>query len=196
MQKQQQLDSFFEQMVTEVTIAIENARIEGYTDFLNSMYHYTLLSGERLRHASNNALSENEKAIFSELAGEEDPHFKLAIEDLKEFGLLPKPMVNNLVDDFHSYWMSRTNTEEWLGVLYILEGIGEHIGNIAKINLARLGIKPNQAKFILEHLEADEIHSKLVTDLCLNANNFDLVEKGAKYASAFWTQLHINSLKQ
>lgn len=157
---EQELAAIPAQMAQQVAAFLPSATVEGYTAFLNAMYHYTLQSQGRLARAAVAATDEPLRAFLEELADEEAQHYRLAEADLRAFGLTPSADKPPSVAAFERAWdeLPRDHAAAWVGALLALESVGDHIGPAALPALARLGLSKTQARFVLVHLEADVEH--------------------------------------
>lgn len=169
---------------------LPEATLESYTAFLNTMYHYTLHSEDRLREAAALATTPALKAFFLELAVEEAPHYKLALADLKAFGKEPSAQAPPEVAAFREFWGSAREETHHLGALFALESVADHIANDARQALGRLGLTKLQARFVLVHLHADEEHGGLCLKHCKEAQETDLLLQSAKKAAQCWIDMH------
>lgn len=179
-------------MALAVKPVLENADIELYKNFLDCMYHYTLNSGPRLEYSASEAKDSDLKDLFTELADEEQNHYKLALSDMKSFNLSPSKDSPALVGEFHNGWMDSSDSNFWLGILYSLENVAGFLKEGVATNLSRLNIKPEQATFILEHLVADDHHGDMLSQICEKSNNKSEILKGARFGGQFWIDLHLN----
>jgi hypothetical protein len=185
-------------MAAAVTPWLKEITILRYVRFLDLMYHYTLKSGERLAWAAQQASCPKVKKFFSQLAREESSHYKLAVSDLKSLRQLPSVTEPAEVRAFHEFWKSITPNSQclFLGSMYSLENVGGYLGAPAKSAIGKLGLTPEQARFVLVHLEADIGHGQGLEDLCLKEGIRDsgsLLE-GATRGADFWIALHARAL--
>jgi hypothetical protein len=171
---------------------------ERYVAFLDMMYHYTLRSGDRLRLAAERATHPELKAFFTELAHEEQEHYRLARADLAAFGRAPSPSEPPEVSAFHAFWggISAERQLAFLGALIVLEGVAGHIQREAQAALGRLRLERGQARFLLVHLDADLEHGARARELCerIAAGAPEPVFDGARKAADFWVSLHRKAL--
>lgn len=170
-----------------------------YLAFLDMMYHYTLKSGERLHAAAAKITDPSAKALFTELARDETNHYRLAEMDLQAFGKKPSTETPREVAEFHDFWMGiRADQQDlYFGAMYALESVADHLQNEAKASLGSLGLKPNQARFVLVHLEADVGHGAQLAELCQGRMNGspELLLEGARRGGDFWVALHERALR-
>jgi hypothetical protein len=172
--------------------------LEKYFRFLDIMYHYTLKSGERLHRASLTVQEKNLKEMFKELSREEAYHYRLAEQDLKKFGKAPSASPPHEVEQFHAFWEGITSQQsnKYLGAVYVLENVGTLLIPEVKQALGKLQLQPNQARFIMVHLEADIDHARRLEEACLayGHNHIEDLLEGAKKASQFWIDIHQSAL--
>jgi hypothetical protein len=166
---------------------------EGYVRFLSAMFHYTHGSGERLRHAADRAPSDELHRFFDRLAREEVDHYRLAEADLAALGREPGDATPARVSAFHRAFMDDADPAFWLGALYVLESVGAHLREDATHNLGRLGLGPDQVRFVMVHLEADVEHGAAIAALaerCAEKDGARLLA-AAHAAAEFWIALHV-----
>ncbi len=189
-----EIEAVPQHMAAEVAKLLPKATLESYIDFLDMMYHYTLGSEGRLLHAMKLTSNEELKELYHHLSEEEVDHYELALADLKSFGKEPEKETPGVVEDFQKYWesISAENSYEYLGAVYALESVADHIAGKAKQELARLGLNNTNATFVLVHLEADEEHGGLCHKLCADqgAEQSEATLRGAQEAAKFWIALH------
>lgn len=171
---------------------------ERYMAFLDMMYHYTSRSGDRLRLAASRATHPELKDFFSELARDEQEHYRLAKADLAAFGRTPSAQTPLEVSDFHSFWeaIGAERQLAFLGALVVLEGVARHLQEGARQALGRLGLQRSQARFILVHLDADLEHGARARELCLQLaeGQPEVLLEGARKAADFWLIIHQRAL--
>jgi len=166
--------------------------LSGYRRFLDRMVHYTRGSGARLRWAAERATTPARRGLFAELAREEAGHHRLAEADLAAFGEAPRPEPPALVRDFDASWRAGDELT-WLGALFALESVAGHLGADARASLGRLGLRREQARFVLVHLDADLEHGAATAAL-VRAALGEAVRAAATRAAAFWVELHREAL--
>lgn len=181
---------------TAEQVAAAHSKIDRslYAVFLNTMYHYTLKSQERLEYASEICPSEDLKEFFSHLAEEEASHYVLAEADLKSLGAkLDKEHMPQSVANFEAYWNSigADRYAELIGALYILESVGDELQALAAKNIAKLGVDRTQVRFVMVHLKEDQEHGKGARDLCEKywKSEPEALLKGAEEASKHWVAI-------
>lgn len=191
---ERELEAIPAEMAHEVAGFLPSATVEGYTAFLDAMYHYTLQSQGRLERAAAAATDEGLRAFLEELAHDEAQHYRLAEADLRAFGLTPSAQKPASVAAFERAWeeLPRDHAAAWVGALLALESVGDHIGPAALPALARLGLGKTQARFVLVHLEADVEHGAKCREhaLALARAHGDLVLQGARSAARAWVEMH------
>lgn len=192
------LDTYCQHMANSVILLLDKIDLNKYQNFLEMMYHYTLDSGKRLRYAAEQAQNEEIQRVFAELAREEQYHYRLAEGDLKSFGKQPMSETPSIVLEFDQFWMNISSAEEYqyVGALYVLENVARWLKTSVMPHFTRLNIKPEQGKFILTHLVADDDHGNQLRLLCHNATDTtkEHLEIGAQKASTFWIRIHHQSL--
>ncbi|KTD56847.1 hypothetical protein Lsai_1824 [Legionella sainthelensi] len=192
------LDTYCQNMAESVILLLDKIDLNKYLNFLEMMYHYTRDSGKRLQHAAEQAQSERIKKVFAELAQEEQYHYRLAEKDLQTFGKKPEPEAPSVVLEFDQFWMTIASEEEYqfVGALYVLENVARLLKTSVMPHFVRLNIGPEQGKFILTHLVADDDHGDQLRLLCHHTTDtvVSQIEIGAQKASAFWIKIHHESL--
>jgi len=193
-----ELESLPTQMAAEVGALLPEVTIERYIDFLDMMVHYTKKSGERLRFAAKTARDPALCRFFDELAAEEKDHYRLAEADLAAFGRAPSAEEPPEVAAFHAFWMGIDGAHElaFLGALFVLEGVADKIGALARQSLGKLGLDKTRARFILVHLDVDTAHGAGAHALAtaLAARDPESLLDGARKAAAFWVAIHRRAL--
>ena len=174
-----------------------NADLESYKKFLNAMYHYTLTSGDKLAAVAKKAPTEELKSFFEHMFREERYHFKLAEQDLKGFGLTPKPETPKAVTDFNNFWASLKDNHfnAYLGALYVFENIADKVTEEIKNFLTRIGVNEKQRRGLSIHAEADIEHGQLITNF-LNkylSENVEAAVNGAKEAQKKWSAIMVEA---
>lgn len=189
-----QLNHITEGMAQKVIQWLPHITQESYLQFLDRMYHYTLKSGDRLRWVAEKATEASARSVFQQLAKEESQHYKLAEMDLAAFGVKPSSAEPRRVTEFHTYWnaVPPGRSNEWLGAMYVLENVGSYLQKEARSSLQKLGLKPEQARFVLVHLEEDLNHGRNLAELCMANGEKDLqsLARGATIGADFWVALH------
>jgi hypothetical protein len=188
------LEDLPRQMAAEVVAWLPDATRDGYATFLDMMYHYTLSSEARLVDAAARTEHPELRAFYQELADEEAPHYMLAARDLATFDRSPSEAKPPEVAAFEAMWAELDAHDELarLGALFVLESVADHVAADAPAALARLSIRPDQATFVLEHMEVDERHGAMCRDLCarLGARRHDALLHGARAAAHAWVDMH------
>lgn len=171
---------------------------ERYVAFLDMMYHYTARSGDRLRLAAERATHPELKAFLTELALDEQEHYRLAQADLSAFGRTPSAASPREVAEFHTFWEGIGPERQlgFLGALIVLEGVARHLQDETRRALGRLGLERRQARFLLVHLDADLEHGARARALCeqLGRTHPEFVLEGAQRAADFWVAIHRRAL--
>lgn len=193
-----QLDAYCQKMAERVIPWLSQIDLSQYQNFLNMMYHYTKESGNRLQFAAQEAHTPQIQAILKELAREEQYHYRLAEADLASFGSMPTRDKPEVVTNFHQFWMgiSPENEYQFVGALYVLENVARFLKAHIMPHFARLQVGPEQAKFILTHLVADDDHGDQLRLLCqeINAQAELQLKIGAQKGSDFWVEIHRQAL--
>lgn len=194
----EQLDAHCQRMAQSVVPLLNQIDIGHYQKFLQMMYHYTRESGSRLEHAAQHAKTPEVVAVFKELAYEEQFHYRLAEADLASFSQKPTMETPKVVTDFHQFWLgiSTENEYQYVGAMYVLENVARFLKDHIMPHFARLQVGPQQAKFILTHLVADDEHGDQLQNLCQDVSPEAEIqlELGAKKGSDFWIEIHRQAL--
>jgi hypothetical protein len=141
--------------------------LEQYKQFLNTMYHYTSRSGEMISHAGNIAHDDNLKNYFQHMFLEENNHYILAREDLKELGGDVSVEVPPAVKRFHANWLGMGDTiYPYLGAIYVFENIAKYLQIEGQIFYERLELSKKQRRWVTIHMEADLVHGEEIIELC------------------------------
>lgn len=189
-----ELDALPARMATEVAAFLPGTTLAGYKEFLDTMYHYTLRSAERLRAAAGAADEAALQGFLTALAHDEAQHYRLAEADLRALGCSPSADRPASVQTFEAAWsaLPTAHAAAWTGALVALEGVAAHLGAAALPALARLGLGKAQARFVLIHLEADAAHGSLCRQhaLRLGEKYPELLLEGARAAAAAWVGMH------
>ncbi|MEO7735380.1 MAG: ferritin-like fold-containing protein [Kofleriaceae bacterium] len=177
-------------MADRVRVLLPNVTLARYQRFLDHMVHYTRGSEARLLHAAEHAPAPLHP-YFRELAADERSHYRLAEADLASFGLAASHAPLPAVEAFDRAWRDFT-APGWLGALFALESVAQHIAADAARHLARLELAKDQARFVFVHLQADVEHaagaSEHVTTLTPTDRAAALA--AARIAGEFWIELH------
>lgn len=183
-------------MSTQVQCLFKGADRSRYIRFLNAMYHYTRHSGEELRRAAAISSSVRLRALFTQLAAEEQDHFRLAKADMRAMSAMPTATPPARVVELREWWQSVTpdRAHELLGAMYALESVGEHVATAAWSCLGRLELQRRQLRFVQAHLHADVEHGAMVRSVCesLTPVQWDQALTGARTAGQLWVQLHLD----
>lgn len=181
-------------MADQVRELLPSVTLASYQRFLDHMFHYTRGSGARLEWAAEHAGPEAQRAYFAELARDEAHHYRLAEADLAAFGRTPSATPPPAVGDFDASWQ-RWTASGWLGALYALESVAEHLAADTQRHLGRLGLGRDQARFVLVHLTADVGHGAMTAaqlDGALAADRHATLT-AARSAADFWVGLHFDA---
>ncbi|MEO8704419.1 MAG: iron-containing redox enzyme family protein [Kofleriaceae bacterium] len=180
-------------MADQVRALLPAVTLAGYQRFLDHMFHYTRGSEARLVHAADHAQPALQP-YFRELAADERSHYRLAEADLATFGQAPSAVAPASIDAFDRAWRD-LSTPGWLGALYALESVAEHIAADAARNLARLDLRKEQARFIFVHLQADVEHGAGAADhvSALPPSEQAAALAAARIAGDFWIALHTDA---
>jgi hypothetical protein len=188
------LEGYTKQAADTIFAGFAVANLDQYKHFLNSMYHYTLNSGERLQFAAQVAETEELKEFYQELADDEESHYKLAMADLAEFGETVDP--NNVpepVQRFHDYWKSlaKQHSSAYLGVLYVAENIAKFATGPVIEMFPQLQLTRAQTRWLRVHAEVDLEHGAEVQEMCahyMDQYESVIMDAGKKMAQ-FWTDI-------
>jgi hypothetical protein len=130
------------------------------------------------------------RQFFTEMAADEQGHYRLAEADLAAFGLDASGPVPRAVGDFAAYWNANTPERyfEFLGATYVLENLAGYLRDQTVAALEAIGLALPQARFILTHLEADEDHGRRVAVFCKHylPKQGEAILDGARAAARFW----------
>ena len=186
-----------EKAANSVKAPLLNADLQAYKNFLNMMYHYTLTSGDKLAVAAKKAPNEELKSFFDHMFKEERYHYKLAEQDLKGFGLKPDSQTPEVVSKFNKFWESLGNGHfnGYLGALYVFENIADKVGGEIKDLLSRLNVTEKQRRWLSIHVEADEEHGSLISDLLKKyiGDNTQAAIDAAKEAQKRWSEIMVTA---
>lgn len=188
------LEAYTKTAADTILAGFEQADLGQYKHFLNSMYHYTLNSGERLEFAAKVAEVPELKAFYQELADDEESHFRLAQADLEEFGDTVDPhTVPDPVQRFHDYWQTLgKQPTAYLGVLYVAENIAKYVKHIAVIDMfPKLELTRAQTRWLRVHAEVDLEHGAEVQEMCahyMDKHEREITDAAAKM-SYFWGEM-------
>jgi hypothetical protein len=192
------LDALTVGMAHQVEEWLPAVTAERYVAFLDMMYHYTSRSGDRLRLAALRATLPELKDFFSELARDEQEHYRLAKADLAAFGRSPSEHPPREVTDFHAFWEGIEPGQQlaFLGGLFVLEGVARHLQGGTRRALGRLGLERGRARFLLVHLDVDLEHGARARTLCeqLASSHPEVLLEGARRAADFWLAIHRKTL--
>jgi heme oxygenase len=178
----------------QVSSSMSNLGLDHYKRFLNMMYHYTKKSGARLEWAAQHSPHDDLRAFFAQLAKEEAGHYKLAEADLRALGEgIASDDTPGEVRDFERFWegLGTQRFCGYLGALYVLENVGEHMQEAALRSLGALPLKKEQVRFIMVHLQDDVEHGARTAALCKKyaAIDAEAMLAGAEQASHFWASM-------
>jgi hypothetical protein len=188
------LDAYTEKAANTIIASFKEADLGQYKHFLNSMYHYTLHSGERLQFAASRAENADLKAFYQKLADDEESHYKLAEADLAEFDQDVDP--NNPPDPvqrFHHYWQSLGNghASAYLGVLYVAENIAKYIKTSVIDMFPKIDLNRAQTRFVRVHAEVDLEHGAEVQEMAahyMDTHEATITDAAAQMAR-FWVEI-------
>lgn len=172
----------------------KEADLDSYKHFLNSMYHYTLNSGERLEFAASKAETAELRAFYGHLAEDEESHYVLAQADLREFGEEVDPGNPPLpVKRFHEYWQSLASgpSAAWLGVLYVAENIAKYVTVPVLELFPKLDLNKANTRWLRVHAEVDLEHGAEVQEMCahyMDKYEHEITDAAAKM-SQFWIEI-------
>lgn len=191
------LESYTKKAADTILASFKEADLGMYKHFLNSMYHYTLHSGERLEFAAKVAETEELKAFYKELADDEESHYRLAQADLEEFGERVDPdNPPEPVQRFHEYWQSlaQQHASAYLGVLYVAENIAKHATGPVLEMFPKLSLNKAQTRWLRVHAEVDLEHGAEVQEMC--ARYMDQYEQVITDAAAKMSQFWIDIMNE
>jgi rubrerythrin len=188
------LDSYTKKAADTIFASFREADLDMYKHFLNSMYHYTLHSGERLEFAARVAETDELKAFYKELADDEESHYRLAQADLEEFGDKVDPEnPPEPVQRFHEYWRSlaKQHSSAYLGVLYVAENIAKYVTGPVLDMFPKLQLTKAQTRWLRVHAEVDLEHGAEVQEMCARyMDNYEhVITDAAKKMSQFWIDI-------
>lgn len=188
------LDALTEQAARTILDCFRDADLPAYKHFLNSMYHYTLNSGERLEFAAEKAGTDELKDFFHHLAEDEESHYLLAKADLEEFGEQVDPdNPPEPVQRFHEYWQSLASehASAWLGVLYVAENIARFADGPVLSMFPKLELTKAQTRWLRVHAEVDLEHGAEVQAMCARYmdEHEEVITEAAARMSDFWSQI-------
>lgn len=178
----------------KVTPLMHDLDLGHYRRFLNMMFHYTRKSGARLQWAAEHVPHADLREFFAQLAKEEAGHYRLAEADLKALGSeLESAEPPAPVRDFERFWeeLGHERFCGYLGALYVLENVGEHMKAATLASLSQLPLDKTQVRFIMVHLQEDVEHGERTRALCEKYAQTDLeaMRAGAERASTFWAAM-------
>jgi hypothetical protein len=189
-----QLDNYTKNAAETIIAAFAEADLKQYKHFLNSMYHYTLHSGERLQFAAARAETPDLKAFYQKLADDEESHYRLAEADLAEFGEPVDPEnAPDPVQRFHEYWQSlgKGHSSAYLGVLYVAENIARFIKTSVIDMFPKIALTRAQTRFVRVHAEVDLEHGAEVQEMCTHymAAHEAVITEAARQMARFWVEI-------
>ena len=188
------LEGYTKQAADTIFASFAAADLAMYKHFLNSMYHYTLNSGERLQFAAQIAETADLKEFYQELADDEESHYMLAKADLEEFGETVDPdNPPEPVQRFHEYWKSLAgqHASAYLGVLYVAENVAKHVPGKVIDLFPKLQLTKAQTRWLRVHAEVDLEHGAEVQEMCAQyMDNYEnVITDAAKKMSQFWIDI-------
>jgi hypothetical protein len=188
------LDSYTKNAASTIIAAFKGADVGQYKHFLNSMYHYTLHSGERLQFAASRAETPDLKAFYQKLADDEESHYKLAEADLAEFGQAVDPTnPPDPVQRFHQYWQSlgKGHSSAYLGVLYVAENIAKFVDTSVVDMFPKIPLNRAQTRFVRVHAEVDLEHGAEVQEMAASyMDNYEpVITDAAAQMARFWVEI-------
>jgi hypothetical protein len=188
------LEHHTEQAAKTIMGYFREADLASYKHFLDSMYHYTRNSGEKLELAARVSETGALKDFYTHLAEDEQNHYKLAEADLREFGEQvdpdnpPKP-----VQRFDDYWQSlaKGHSAAFLGVLYVSENVAKYADRGILDMFPKLELTKAQTRWLRVHAEADLEHGAEVQRMCAQHmdDHEDLIIDAAARMSEFWIEI-------
>lgn len=193
MSEVEQLDAMTRAMAAALVPYLPTIDRAGYARFLQAMVQYTRHSGDRLRHAAEFAPTAALRAFFARLAVEESGHYQLAEADLRALGKPITTTQDTEIVAFHTWFMASNDPADWIGALYVLENVADHLAQDVTVHLGRLGLLKTQVRFVMTHLTADAAHGE-DTRKHAEAHGQGLLP-AAKRAADFWTRMHIQAFR-
>lgn len=194
----EQLKTYSQKMANSIKPMLATMALENYYQYLDMMYHYTLNSGERLRHAAKNILDPEFSHLLSELARKENNYYQIAEADLNDVKHKPSSTIPKEVTDFNNFWFGIKPQEQsiYLGAICTLENVAPYLKNEALECFSRLGIELKQARFLSIHLGTDSNHATTLEKFCHKFGEQDPVNlfHGAEKSSQLWIRMHAKVL--
>lgn len=169
--------------------------IEGYKQWLEMMYYYTLGSEPKGKESAENSNSEDLKEFFLHMAKEERGHYILAQKDLEAFGLTidtskPEP---DVITAYNNWWSKNyDNTLKHLAALYVFENIAEHLAQDVIEKLKEFDLSKKQTRWVFVHAEADDEHGDEVAEIAAKyfSYNKELMLQAAEEAANLWFEIN------
>lgn len=188
-----ELTNFTKKAADEIIPFIKNCNIEGYKNFLNTMYHYTLESERQLLDALNKSYFNEIKEYFKMQAKEERGHYLLAERDLEEFDEKPTTKCSNEIIKFREFWDSIDSKRSmiYLGAQYVFENVASYLAKDVIDMMKRLELTKKQSRWLIVHLEADLGHGAEIEKICLKylPQHSKEIVYGAEKFFELWTEI-------
>jgi hypothetical protein len=180
--------------VRKVGPVIEKATNANYLNFLNMMYHYTIVSEEQLRRAADPYVSDDLCTYYAQMSKDECGHFLLARNDLRYLGYAPHPDTPLIVTQYNAHW-SNFDVGQTLGYLAACAYIENAVCGLephASALIRRLDLKPACTTWLRVHFEVDVVHGELSMECAkrhMTPDTIDLMINGANRDCALWVEL-------
>ena len=151
---------------------------EHYVRYLTNVWHYARHSACVIGMAGANCVLRQQAELADYLlhhAREELGHEEWVLDDLRALGEDPSEVVNTrpvpacaAMVGFEYYTAMHANPVGLFGWLYVLEAIGDDLGHICGDHMAKAFDVPDGVKFLKGHGDADEQHTKDLTEQITN----------------------------
>ena len=151
---------------------------EHYVRYLTNVWHYAQHSACVIGMAGANCVRRQHTELADYLlhhAREELGHEQWALDDLRALGEDPSEVVHTrpvpacaAMVGFEYYTAMHANPVGLFGWLYVLEAIGDDLGHIFGDRMAEAFDAPDCVKFLKGHGDADEQHTRDLTQQITN----------------------------
>ncbi len=177
----------------EIRGFIQECTLEGYKNFLNTMYHYTFTSEEQLQTAAERSPTPELKDYFLHQAKEERGHYLLALRDLEAFDCEPEKETTPAILEYRKYWeaISQEKAAQYLGAVYVFENVASFLGRDVLGMMERLRLTKKQSRWLIVHMEADQGHGAEAEEIAQKyfTEFHDDILKGAKTFYQLWVNI-------